>query len=170
MEMNGTGMGRYRLLLIGRALLAGILGGAVFGGVTWGVLGILASLSAQDALAGLWFLVVFAPVAAAVGGVVGGTIGMMAGLALALSSRQVLSQLGWSRLVTGTAAAAVPLAVVLCLSQAHPSPTYLVADVIAVVAAVTAVLLTPYILHGPPPPAEWRRGIPPHAPVSPPVP
>lgn len=161
---------KYRLLLVGRAHFAGILGGVVYGEVVWCVLGLLTAMGGPDGDAqGLVLFVVLAPLAGAVGGAVGGTIGLTAGLALALSSREVLSQLGWSRLVTGTAAAAVPLAVVLCLNHAHPSWNFLVADVIAAVAAVTGVLLTPYILHGPTPPARWRRGIPPRASVSPPA-
>jgi hypothetical protein len=165
-----TDVVRYRLLLVGRALFAGILGGVVYGEVVWCVLGLLAAMGGPGSDPhDLVFFLVFAPLAGTVGGAVGGTIGMTAGLALALSSRQVLSQLGWSRLVTGTASAAAPLAVVLCLNRAHPSSSYLLADVIAVVAAVTGVLLTPYILHGPTPPARWRTGIPPRAPVSPPA-
>ena len=100
---------RYRLLLVGRAYLAGVLGGVVYGEVVWWVGGTLAAVSSQDGVgSGLLYFVVFSPVAGAVGGTVGGVIGLVAGVALALSSREVLSQLGWSRLVTGTAAAAVP--------------------------------------------------------------
>jgi hypothetical protein len=163
---------RYRLLLVGRAHFAGILGGVAYGEAVWLAWAALAMVGGgpDGVVSELVFFVVFSPIAGTVGGAVGGAIGMVAGLVLALSSRQVLSQMGWSRLVTGTAAAAVPLVVVLCLPRANPSPDYLVADVIAVVAAVTAVLVTPYILHGPSPRAEWRRGIPPQAPASPPAP
>ncbi|HEX8768675.1 MAG TPA: hypothetical protein VF714_09910 [Jatrophihabitans sp.] len=150
--MDGTGTGRYRLLLIGRAQLAGIIGGAVFGVATWGLLGFL---SGQGEAGSLLVVVMFAPLAAIVGGGVGGTIGVTTGVALAFSGRRVLRQLLLGRLVAGSVAAAVPLAVALVL---HRPPCHVIPAGVAAVAAVNAVLLTPYILHGSPPPAEWRRG------------
>ena len=149
--MNGTVTGRYRLLLISRAQLAGIIGGAVFGALIWGVLAALVGLSSQGDASELLTMVKWAPRAALVGGGVGGTIGVTAGVALAFSGRRVLRQLLLSRLVAGSVAAAVPLAVALAL---HRSPCHVIPAGVAAVAAVNAVLLTPYILYGSPPTAE----------------
>lgn len=166
--MDRTDAFRYRLLLIGRAELAGILWGAIFGEATWFAVGLLAAVGGGEGnVSALLFLVAFAPLPAIVGGGVGATIGVTAGLALALSERQVLEQLGRAQLVTGSSAAALPLAAVLSL---HRSPSLwgcLILTGFVTAAVVTGVLLTPQILHGPPPPAEWRRGLPPRTRATP---
>jgi hypothetical protein len=159
--MDGTGTWRHRLLLIGRALFAGILWGAVFGALTWIVLGVVAALGEYGDSGDLLVALGLAPVAGLVGGGVGGTLGLTAGLALALSGPRVLQQLGRARVVTGSVVAAIPLAVALNLHRPRSSSDYAIAVGLAAVAAVTAVLLTPRILNGPPPPARWRRTIPP---------
>jgi len=157
--MDWTGMLRYRLLLIGRAELAGILWGLIFGEAVWLVFGSYLLVSGQGDAADLLLFVLWAPAPGMVGGAVGATIGVTAGAALALSGRRVLQRVALARLVSGSAAAAVPLAAVLALHRPSPWPFYPIATGVAVAAAVTGALLTPHILHGPPPPAEWRRGL-----------
>jgi hypothetical protein len=152
MDANTLG---YRFLLVGRALLLGGMWGAAFGALTYAVLGVASVV--QSAL--LW--IGFAHVAALVGAVVGGSIAVTSGLALALSSQGVLRQLCWARLVAGGAAAAVPLAVVLNLPGPGTWSQYVVAAGIAGVAAVTAALLTPRIVHGPPAPPAGGFPMPP---------
>lgn len=164
--VNSKDMLRYRLLLIGRAELLGILWGLIFGVVTWIVIGGYAIATEPADAAGVLVFLLWAPVPGMVGGAVGATIGVTAGAALALSGRRVLEQAARARLVVGGAAAAVPLAALMALHR--PSPwVCLIGTGVAVVATVTGVLLTPHILHGPPPPAEWRRGVLPPVSASP---
>lgn len=152
--MDETGTWQHRVLLIGRAHFLGLLCGAGFGEVVWGVLGIVTLVSGREDAGAFLALVVVAPVAGIVGGIVGGTIGLTAGLALALSGRRVLLHLVRSQLVTGSGAAAVPLAVALNLPRPVQWGSYAIAAGVAAAGAVTAMLLTRRILHGPPPPAR----------------
>ncbi|HEX8095469.1 hypothetical protein [Jatrophihabitans sp.] len=151
---------QYRLLLIGRGLFLGVLGGVVCGVVAYVGLFVVAAFDTatrSPELGPLVALIAFSPIAGAVGGIVGGGIGLAAGLALAFSGSQEIRQLYRARLVTGSVAAAVPLAVVLQLHRPRPSVDYLVAAGIAAAAVLGAVLLTPRILNGQPPP---RRAAP----------
>jgi len=140
---------RYRFLLIGRATYLSTLWGMVFGAVG-DLLLALANLS-DGGLVSLLFI----QFACLVGGVVGAASGVVAGLALALSGRRVIGRMPLARLVTGGAAAVVPLVIARYLFSEEAS---LYADiwpgvVLAVsAAAVTAALLTPRIVNGSPPP------------------
>jgi hypothetical protein len=140
----------------------------MFGEATLALLlvkGVLASLDlgsspdiAELVQAGLLWVVLFIPLSGVIGGVVGGSIALTAGLALALSGRRVIGQMHRARLVTGSAAAAVPLAVAYSLNLPRASVDYyVIAAGLAAVAAVTAVLLTPRIVNGPPPPRDPPR-------------
>lgn len=103
----------------------------------------------------------WSPVAGVVGAVVGGVISLVSGLALALSSRSVLAETNRARLVTGAAAAAVPVAVMVNSDASG----HLIATGIAMAAAVTAVLVTPRILDGPRPAGKWQPGVRPAPPA-----
>jgi hypothetical protein len=97
----------------------------VFGEATLTLLlvkGVLASLDlgrspdvAGLVQAGLLSVMLFIPLSGVIGGAVGGGIGLAAGPALALSGRRVIRQMYRARLVTGSAAAAAPLA--YCLNR-----------------------------------------------------
>ncbi|MDQ1744720.1 MAG: hypothetical protein QOE23_3059 [Pseudonocardiales bacterium] len=151
--MDGSGPG-YRLLLVGRALFLGILWGVVFGEAIWSL--IIAVGLLKEGADGLLPAIVLSPVAGLVGGVVGGAISLTSGLALALSGREALRRTWHARLVSGSAAAAVPLAVGW---ELRPVDFRILIGMIAA-AAVTAVLRTPRILTGPPPPRRWQPGMP----------
>lgn len=148
--MDRTGP-RYRLLLVGRALFLGVLWGVVLGEVTFGLLiakdGLQHGTNGADLLSAL----ALSPIAGVVGGVVGGVLGLTSGLALALSGRDVLRRIWYARLVAGSAAAAAPLAVRWELQSAD----HRIVAGTAAAAAVSAVLLTPRILTGPPP-RQWQ--------------
>ncbi len=150
--MDGSGPG-YRLLLVGRALFLGILWGVVFGEASWSL--IMAVGLLKEGADGLLPAIALSPVAGVVGGVVGGVLSLTSGLALALSSRETLRRAWHARLVAGSAAAAVPLAVGWQLHQAD----YRAVAGIAAAAVVTAVLLTPRILTAPPP-KQWQPAMP----------
>jgi hypothetical protein len=134
----------YRLVLFGRALYFGTLWGAVFGGVTWML--VCVASAAGGGIAAMMFV----PVACSVGGVVGGAIGSVAGLALAISSRRVLQPMYRAQLITGSVSAAAPVTVALWVGRPGSLVAYLIAVVIGGVAALTAMLLTPRIVDGPP--------------------
>jgi|GEM_PF-4568160 len=152
---------RYRLLVLGRALFLGILWGVVFGEAAWSFL--IARGLLDEGADGLLPALVLSPVAGVVGDVVGGVIGLTSGLALAFSARGVLRRNWHARLVSGSAAAAVALAVGRELGSAE----YRTVAGIAVAAVITAVLLTARILTGPPPPENWQPAMPAgQAPVS----
>jgi hypothetical protein len=153
-----TGGPRYRLLLLGRALCLGILWGAVLGEVTWGVVIAANAIGEGVTVDDLLLTVLWSPLAGFVGGVVGGAVSLVAGLALALSGNGVLERVYRARLVTGSAAAAVPLAAGWHLSQWVSYST--VAGTVTA-AAVAAVLVTPRILNGPPPPKNGAAPMPP---------
>jgi hypothetical protein len=135
--------------LAARAFFLGILWGCAFGAGTWWVVISVAALTDGGTVAELLGAVLWSLVAGAVGGVVGGTIGLTAGLALALSSQAVLRQILRARLVSGGAAAALPLAVALQSHRTFSWVSYLVTGGIAIAAVVTAVLTTPRILKKP---------------------
>lgn len=142
---------KYRLLLIGRALYLGTCWGAVLGVAVWVVAitgGVISDGASVDEL---FPAIALSPVAGIVGGVVGGGISLVCGLALALSGAGVLRRMRRVRLVIGSVAAAVPLAVVW-----HPDRPLRLADStpavgIAAAAAVAAVLLASRIVTTSPP-------------------
>lgn len=142
---------RYRLLLIGRALCLGIAWGAVLGVAAWGVLLVGGAITDGASVDELFPAIALSPVAGFVGGIVGGGISLMCGLALALSGADVLRRMHRVRLVTGSVAAAIPLAI-----GWHPGRPLLLADStpavgVAAAAAVAAVLLASRIVTTPPP-------------------
>lgn len=158
--MTGPITPRYRILLIGRGLFLGVLGGVVCGEVAYAglcVAAVLDTATDQPEWSQLAAFILFSPIAGILGGVVGGGIGLAAGAALAFSSSWVIGQLSRARLVVGAVAAAVPLAVAVNLHRPRPSVDYLVAAGIAAAAVVGAVLLTPRILHGQPAPPRYAR-------------
>lgn len=175
--MDDIGTLRHRFLMIGRGLYLGVLSGVVLGEVTlagWIGFGVLDQPDLGTALdvgtfvlGGLIWAVMFFPLAGAIGGLVAGSIALTAGLALALSGRGDLRRMHRARLVTGSAAAAAPLA--YCLDRARPTEGYVIAAGVAAVAVVTAVLLTPRIVNGPPPAVNAPVPIPPRIPPGAPM-
>jgi hypothetical protein len=148
----------YRLVLVGRALCAGVLWGAALGAATWAVLIVGSAIAEGATVAALLVGLLWSPAAAIIGGLVGATVALASGLALALSGNGVLRRTWRARLVTGSAAAAVPLAVAFNLHSPRSLADCLIAAGIAMAAVVIAVLGTPSILHGPPPPGKWQPG------------
>lgn len=159
--------GPSRLLLVGRSCYLGILWGAVYGGVTY--LAVCLAYLAKGGLLGLFFI----QVACYVGGVIGGASGLLAGLALAISGPRVTCRLPRARLVGGSAAAAVPLAVAWYLHEAHPTfyaSLWAWVGPVSAVAAATAMWLTPRVLDGAAPPTYVYFPVPPGPTPVPPGP
>ncbi len=130
----------------------------MFGEAGYGALVLGATVTDGASVAALLASMLWSPLAGLVGAVVGGVISLVSGLALALSAHGVLGRISRARLVTGGAAAAVPLAVVLNLGRLQPWWQYLIATGIATAAVAAAVLMTPRILNGPPPAGKWQPG------------
>lgn len=121
------------LVVIPSVVLPGLVSTAPVGDVT--------ALVVYVALAGL--------VAGVLGAVLGAALGLAGGLALALSGRRVVQRMWRARLITGSVAAAIPLA------KAHFSSgagglDLAGAAILAVLGACAAVLLTPLVVHGMP--------------------
>jgi hypothetical protein len=140
--MQDTITPRYRVLLVWRGLLLGLVWGAVSGAVALTVLCLWSA-----GYGGLVWLIGIL-IACLVGAVVGGGIGVVASLALAFSGSRVIRRMYRARLVTGAVAAAVPLVAALQLHRPRPLIDYLVAAGLAAVAALAAVLLTPRLVNG----------------------
>ncbi len=142
-------------LLIGRGLGWGAVGGAALGVVvtvpTVVLRALVTSPAGTGSIAGvIAFLLLVGVVAGVVGAAVGAALGLAGGLALALSGRHAVQQMFRARLITGTAAAALPL-VLAHFSQAGLQPGgYAGAAVLAVMGACAAMLLTPLVVQGMP--------------------
>jgi hypothetical protein len=148
--------------MIGRAVLLGVIWGGVLGVVTYAV---VCMAGADGIVAGLVWAVMVAPASAPVGGFIGGGLGLVAGLALAVSGRWVIRRRWLARLVTAGIAVALPLAFMIYLDRVSWmwdffGPVFGPVGLIAV-AAVTAVLLTPRIVNGAPPPRNGPVPMPP---------
>jgi hypothetical protein len=138
-----------RWLIIGRGLGWGIISGTALGAFSWTVL----SLET-----GQLRTMMFVGIPAAVGALLGGCLGLAAGTALALSGRRVAERMYQAQLVAGGVVTAIPLALVyLNRPRSLWAYAYLLSPVnLAVVAALTAVLLTPRILLGAPERRDWQ--------------
>jgi hypothetical protein len=153
--MSGTEPAFQRRLIIGRGLGWGIIGGTALGAFTWTVLCVETGEWAPMTLIG-------AP--AIVGALLGGCLGLAAGVALALSGSRAVRRMYRAQLISGSVVTAIPLAAVgFGRSRTDLSYFYYLSPIdLAVVSALTAMLLTPRIVTGSP--ARPDRGRPGNSP------
>jgi hypothetical protein len=156
--MSEEGTPRHRLLLVVRGLGWGAIGGGALGllVVTFfmTILALATTASGEDIRELMTYLAIGGLVALQWGAGVGAAFGLAGGLALALSGRRAVQRMHRARLITGSAAAALPLVKAHYFSQAWGLHLggYAGAAVLAVLGAFAAVLLTPLVVHGWPAP------------------
>jgi hypothetical protein len=141
-DLQPAGISFQRRLIVGRGLGWGFLGGTALGAFTWAV---------WCLEFGEWKLLALIGFAAALGAAVGACLGLAAGLALALGGSRVARPMYRAQGIAG----GMVTAIVLALVRISPVDTlwgfalYLNPS-LAVAAALTAMLLTPYIFTGTP--------------------